>query len=208
MRNAILAGMFVTAVAATSASAAVVIGNYPPTNDGTQSASLGPARRKALMFTMPAGSGYNITSVTLRLGNYLNPGEDALLEIRDHAGVLTAPGANVVGTFTAPASGSTAIGDFTFSPNGTVTLQAATSYWIYVYGATGASFDWKASSPGITPTGIATYGGGSLFTSNSGTTWSNSTSLNTFQIDGELVPAPGALAVVALGLAGAARRRR
>jgi hypothetical protein len=207
MRSTIVSGVLALGLLGTTASAAVVIGNYPPANDGTQSAGLNLTRRKALSFTMPAGDAYNITSVTLRLGNYLTPDDNVLLEIRDHTGVTTAPGAAVLGTFTAPGSGSTAVGDFVFTPNGTVTLQAATSYWIYVYGDVGA-FDWKASNPGITPTGIATYGGSSLFTSNSGTTWSNSSGLNTFQIDGELVPAPGALAIMGLGLLGTARRRR
>lgn len=207
MRSALIAGSLALAVAGTSASAAVVIGNYPFANDGTQSAGLNLTRRKALSFTMPAGTGYNITSVTLRLGNYITPTDTVVLEIRDHTGATTAPGLSILGTFTAPASGAAANADFVFTPNGTVTLQPATSYWIYAYGTVGA-FDWKASNPGITPTGIATYAGGSLFSTTSGSTWTVSASLNTFQIDGELVPAPAALAALGLGLLGAPRRRR
>lgn len=193
--------------AGSMAGADVLIGNYPPTNDSTQSADVDNLRQKAIMFTMPAGSSYDITSITLRLGNYITPGDGAILELRDHTGVNTAPGATVLGMFTAPLSNSSAIGDFVFSPVGTITVLPGTAYWIVARGVDAAtSYDWKGSSPGKTPTGIATYGS-NLFTSNGGTSWSNSSIINTFQIDG-VIPAPGTAALLGLGGLIALRRRR
>ncbi len=194
---------------ASAASADLILGNYPPTNDTGTTASVTDLRQKALSFAMPAGSDYTISSVTLRLGNYITPGDVAILEIRDHTGSPTAPGANVVGSFTAPSSAAAAISDFVFTPSGTITLQAGTSYWIVLYGgASPSTFDWRGSSPSVTPTGIATYGGQSLFTTNAGTSWSNSATINTFQIDGVVVPAPAGAGVLVLGGLLAARRRR
>lgn len=195
------------ALAASAASADIVLGNLPQTNDTGTTADVDNLRRKALSFAMPAGSDYNITSITLRLGNYITPADVAVLEIRNHTGSTTAPGLTVVGSFIAPASGSATIASFVFAPSGTVTLQAGTSYWIYLSGADPVtSFDWRGSSPSITPTGIATYGGQSLFTTNGGTSWTSSATINSFLIEGTIVPAPAAAGF--LLLAGAFRRRR
>lgn len=190
-------------------SADLILGNYPPVNDTGTTAGVNNLRQKALSFAMPAGSDYNISSITLRLGAYITPGDVAILEIRNHTGSITAPGSTVVGSFTAPSSASGTIGDFIFTPSGTITLQAGTSYWITLLGAASPStFDWRGGSPSTVPTGIATYGGQSLFTSNGGTSWGNSATINTFAIEGTVVPGPAAAAL--LGLAGliSGRRRR
>ncbi len=190
------------------ASADIILGNYPPPNDGTLTATVNNLRRKAIAFAMPAGLGYNITSITLRLGNY-DPADLAFLEIRDHNGTSTSPGAGIVGTFTAPVGLGPAIGDYVFTPNGTITLNAGTSYWIYLHGgATPSAFDWRAASPGVTPTGIATYGPGNLFTTNSGSTWTTSATINSFNIEGVVVPAPAAAGLLMFAGVAAARRRR
>ena len=169
---------------ASAAAADIIIGNYPPANDLTQTADVDNLRQKAMAFTMPATTPYDVSSITLRLGNYVTPGDVAILEIRDHTGSNAAPGPNVVGSFIAPPSSSSAIADFVFMPNGAVTLQAGTSYWITLRGQDAVtSFDWKASSPGLTPTGVATFTA-NLFTSNGGTTWTSSTIITTFVIEG------------------------
>lgn len=195
------------AAAAPLASADIILGNYPFTNDTGTTASVTNLRQKAIAFAMPAGSAYDITSITLRLTNF-DANDTAILEIRDHNGTTTSPGAGVVGTFTAPAGGGAAAADYSFSPNGTVTLQPGTSYWIVLSGAASPStFDWRGSSPGITPTGVATYGPGNLFTSNGGTSWSNSSTINTFRIEG-VIPSPASIGLLALAGLAAARRRR
>ena len=200
-------GAACVALCVSSASADIVIGNYPPTNDTGTTADTDNLRRKSISFAMPAGSAYDITSVTLRLQNYITPADIAVLEIRNHTGSTTAPGLTVVGSFTAPASGAAAVGDFTFTPVGTITLLPSTSYWIYVYGFDAiTSFDWRGSSPSVTPTGIATYGGQSLFTTNGGTSWTSSATINTFRIEG-VVPAPSAVFLLALAACPLRRRR-
>jgi hypothetical protein len=181
------------------ASADVILSNYPPTNDTNTTADVDNLRRKALSFAMPAvGVSYNITSITLRLQNFITPADVAVLEIRDHTGSTTAPGTTVVGSFTAPTSAAGTVGDFTFTPTGVVTLLPGTSYWIELHGADSVtSFDWRGSSPAIAPTGIATYGGQSLFTTNGGTSWTSSLTINTFRMEG--VPAGGSFGACCLG---------
>lgn len=196
------------AAGASVASADIILGNYPPTNDTGTTAQVTNLRQKALSFAMPAGSAYDITSITLRLGNYITPGDIAILEIRDHTGSITAPGTTVIGSFTAPGSAAGTISDFIFTPVGTITLQPATSYWITLYGAASpSSFDWRGSSPSVVPTGIAAYGGQSLFTTNAGSTWTNSATINTFVIEG-VIPAPATAGLLVLAGLAASRRRR
>ncbi|MBX3378003.1 MAG: hypothetical protein KF678_13485, partial [Phycisphaeraceae bacterium] len=182
-----------TLAAGSTVSADVILSNYPPTNDTNTTAGVSSTRRKAMSFSMPAGPTYDITSITLRLQGYTSPSDVAILEIRDHTGSTTAPGTTVVGTFVAPASSNTAAGDFVFMPSGAVTLLPGTSYWICLYaGDATNTFDWRGSSPAIVPTGIATYGGQSLFSTTSGSTWTTSTTINTFSIDGVPSGASGA----------------
>ncbi|MEX2217924.1 MAG: choice-of-anchor R domain-containing protein [Phycisphaerales bacterium] len=176
-------------VSVSAACGDVILGNHPPTNDSTQTAAVNNLRRKAMAFAMPAGSDYVVSSITLRLGNY-DAADTAFLEIRDHSGVITVPGGIVIGAFTAPPGLGATPDDYVFTPVGTVTLAAGTSYWIYLHGAASpSSFDWKASSPALVPTGIATFGPGNLFTTNSGTSWTNSVTVTTFKIEGS--PATG-----------------
>ena len=71
------------------------------------------------------------------------------------------------------------------------------------------SVDWRGSSPAIVPTGIATYGGQSLFTTNGGTSWTTSTTINSLHL--EVIPEPSMLGLAGMGfgvLGARARRTR
>ena len=74
-------------------------------------------------------------------------------------------------------------------------------------GVTGSNVDWRGSSPSIIPTGIAVYGGQSLFTSNGGTSWSSSATINTFELN-SVIPEPSALGLAAIGMLAFLRRSR
>ena len=192
-----------------SVQADTVIGNFPYANTTTTSADLDNLRWKALSFTMGADS-YDITQLTLTLGNYTSDIDVPVVQIRADVGGLD-PGAAVIGWFTAPASASTLITDHVFSPTAAFSLTAGTKYWLFVGGAAATtSFDWRGNSPAIVPTGLgASYGGDSRFTANGGTTWSNSATLNSFVLEGTIVPGPAALALLGLaGVIGSRRRRR
>ena len=173
--------------AAPFAAAQPILSNYPPANDTNTSADIDNLRWKALSFSMPASQSATVGNLTVRLGNYASAADIPVFEIRDHTGSTTAPGPNVLLTFTAPPPGTATIQDYTFTPASTFTLAAGTSYWILMRGADAAtSVDWRGSSPAIVPTGIATYGGQSLFTSNGGTSWTTSTTINSLRL--EVIP--------------------
>jgi hypothetical protein len=170
-----------------SASAVTLIGNYPQINDSNSTFNIDPTGIKGVGFTLPTGSNYSLNDIVLRLGNYNSSFDTPLLQIyADSAKTSTNPnGATLQGvTFTKPTSSSNAIGNFTFTPNSAFTFLADTRYWLRLSGTTGSNFDWSGSFPGITPTGIAgiTVNGFQL-SGNGGTSYINSTVLNTFQIN-------------------------
>ncbi len=205
MSKLMIAAASLSMLAGQALGTVVILGNMPPANDGTQSATLNDLRIKAIQFTMPAGPGYFLHQVVLRLRGY-DPAETPLVQIRDDAGTGS-PGAGVVTTLLMPTGLGSVIANYTATPPGTVILAGGATYWLYVGGPAGQAFDWMASSPGIVPTGVATYGL-NRFTTNGGSSWTASTIINTFQIVGKEVPAPGALALLGLGGLMAARRRR
>ncbi|PZU97120.1 MAG: hypothetical protein DCE90_08280 [Pseudanabaena sp.] len=130
----------------------------------------------------------------MRLQNYatLN-GTVALIQIyADAAKTSTSPLGAVLQSvlFNNPTSDSGAAGNFTFTPTSTFTFAADTRYWLLV-DATAGSYNWRANSPGVTPTGISgiTFNGGQLSTNN-GTSYTSSAVFNSFDINATAIPVP------------------
>ena len=192
--------------------AAVLIGNLPQTNDNV-SIIFSTTGTKALAFTLPAGNNYSLDNAILRLGGYAT-GETPLVQIRNDVGGSD-PGSTVLATFTNPTPQGLGVFNYTFTPTGPLTFAAGTKYWLYVT-STSAGFDWSASIPGITPTGIATSSG-YRFSNNGGASFSSSSVFNSFQINATEItgpvastPEPGAIAALSLfglGLLGVKGRR-
>ena len=196
------ARVLVAAVAAltvsASAMAQTIISNHPG-NDGSQTAGINDSTRtKGMGFTMPSGLDYTLDAVTLRL-DITTVDVSPLIEIYSDAGGV--PGTSLT-TLNNPAAFDLGIGDYAFTPASSFTLEADTSYWI-VASSSLATYSWKASSPSLTPTGVATHLGATF---GAYPPSGSSGILTTYFVDATVVPAPGSLAL--LGLAGLAVRRR
>lgn len=202
-RRGVAPAAVVVAMLAGQASADVLITNLPG-NDGSQSAALQGGRIKAMGFTMPAGQDYFLDSADVRL-NVTGPGVDPLVRIFDDAGGVPV---SELAELQDPAL-SVGIDTYSFTPSSPFILEAGQTYWLVVYNAGGDGLDWKASSPGETPTGLASHAG-SLFSTTSGPNPPTGTSsiLTSYAIQGTVVPAPAALSMLALGGLACARRRR
>lgn len=168
---------------------------------------------KAVAFTLPAGNNYSLDNAILRLGGYAT-GETPLVQIRNDVGGSN-PGSTVLANFTNPTPQGLGVFNYTFTPTGPLTFAAVTKYWLYVT-VTSGNFVWSGSNPGITPTGIATSSG-VRFSNNSGASFNNSSTFNSFQINATEMtglvastPEPGAIAALSLfglGLLGVKGRR-
>jgi len=205
--------------AAASARGDMILSTLPQTNDALASATLGPLRIKALAFTLP-GQSYTLDSAVLRLrlDTFARPLTAPVLRLLNDSGNPDIPGSIVLSTFSTPTLVG-GINNFTFTPTSPFTLLAGQKYWLALSSA--ADFDtsglnWLASNPAVTPAGVATLSG-NRFTSDGGANWVASTTVNSFTINGTLVPTrggvipePGTLALVAtalLPLAGAVARK-
>ncbi|MBX3365159.1 MAG: hypothetical protein KF866_10365 [Phycisphaeraceae bacterium] len=172
-----------------AASADILISNLPG-NDATQSAALEGGRIKAMGFTIPSGDDYLLTSVTVRL-DVTNLGAMPLVRIFDNVGSLPT---NQLAVLDVPPITSTGIADYVCTPSTPFTLEAGRTYWLVVWNSGTASIHWKASSPIQLPTGIASHFG-SLFSTNTGPNppASNSSIINSYQIDGQVAGCRGDL---------------
>ena len=207
MRTLTILGL---ALAVTAANAEVIIGNLP-SNDGTQAAGVSTLRMKALGFTM-GGSNYFLQSITLRLAFTASwVDNNPVVTLRAAGANATTPG-EVIETLSGPGGYSAnTVGDFTFNSVANTELLANTLYYVHVAGSPNATvttgLDWKASSPAVTPTGPGATHTSSLFTSNGGTTHTNSSILNSYEINANPVPEPGTIAALGLGALVLLRRR-
>jgi hypothetical protein len=179
--------------AANQAGAVGLLGNYPPANDLGLPPSINGTRQKAIGFTLPSGTSYQLDNVVLRLGNYDTSIDTALLQVFSDSN-LTSTNPNSASLqaliFNNPSSSTNAVGDFTFSPNGSFTFLANTRYWLLV-DATLGEFDWRVDTTitpfGTSPTGIVTFNGyqGSL---DNGANYGLSGTFNSFQINATPIP--------------------
>jgi hypothetical protein len=184
-----------------------LIGNLP-SNDvsNTILSSSSGTNVKAVSFTIPTGMDYILENAILRLGSY-GASDVFNVQIRNDTGG-TSPGQTILANFTLPGSQGDANFDYTFTPATAFTFLQNTKYWLYVDISSGSggsgSIIWRASSPSVPPTGVASYGN-YLFSNNGGANFSNSSVLNSFQINATPVPEPltllGASAAVAFGAA-------
>jgi hypothetical protein len=195
------------ALALPALKADIVFGNLGAYNNstGASSAIIGTNTGKAVGFTM-GSTGYDITSVTLRLLNVGNDSVNDLPSITIWTGDGNVPVAQVGGVFTNPVSYTPATGtNYTFTPAASITLAANQSYFLVVRGNnTATNFTWLNGSPTVTPTGVA---GTAIARFGSGTppsSWTSSSSnFNWFQIEGTVVsaiPEPSTYALVIGGL--------
>jgi len=131
-------------------------------------------------FPLPClqGNDYALDSVILRFGNY-ETGDTPVLEIRNDTGGAN-PGSTVLASFTNPTPQGAGNFDYTFNPSSAFTFHAETKYWLNLSLSAGSVL-WRASSPGVTPTGIPTFGAYRF--SNDGVSFNNSSVLNSFQIN-------------------------
>ena len=181
-----------------SASADLLISNWPG-NDGSQTAAINDgSRTKGMGFTMPGGTGYYLDGVLARL-NITDVNVQPVFEMFSDAG---GPGTSLM-VLDSPGGYTLGIGDYTFTPPSQFTLDPGTTYWIVASAAGAATYDWKASSPSQTPTGLATHVGATFGAYPPRNT---SSILVTYELYGTLIPAPSSLAL--LGLGGLALRRR
>jgi hypothetical protein len=200
----ILCAAVITALAGT-AGADPLIGNI---NAGATT-SLGTiitgseGRSKAVGFTMGAQS-LDLLNVQLRLDFDTAPTPGGIAQVAIWGGASNPTSLLTTLSIVGPNAG---VGIFDFVAGSTFTLDANTTYWVMVNGAPGntAGFYWNVETPATTPTGDAAFVGYRFSASVTPPTASSSV-FNAFQVN--VVPAPGAMALLGLGGLAAARRRR
>ncbi len=201
------------------ARADVIINNFPG-NDAGGSFLNAPAGgalpgqvqgSKAAGFTMPAGDDYTLSGVQLRLTLFDRTTVVPVIAIYD-TNAAGKPGTPLV-TLTNPDFAVLQMPtDYTFTPPAPFTLSHGATYWIVASNNAVAanSYLWLASTPPVTPTGIATSAG-FLFDNGPPPPVTPSTSVNTYAVIASPVPEPSTLMLTGLaaaGLLGCARGRR
>jgi hypothetical protein len=209
----LIAFSLLTLVTTSAVQSQILISNLPG-NDGTSTFMNAPSGgsngggvhdSKAAGFTLPAGLDYTLDEVQLRL-NFFNLDSDPVVAIYDN-NVQNNPG-NLLTTLSNP-SLAVGAGTFSFTPISTFTLNDATTYWVVVSNAATVanSFQWFASSPSMTPTGIATSAG-YRFSNGPPPPVGSSTTLNSYAVLATVVPEPGSIILIGLVAVGLTCRRR
>ena len=179
-----------------SVRAEVLIGNLPTANDaGSNSIGknlFGNTFERAVKFTMPS-TAYTVDNVVLRLSEALSDGPP-LITIR--AGDNGDDPGSLLATLNNPLL-SDSMDDYTFTPIGTITLAADSSYWVQVSHATNvADFQWWTSSGNNEPTGAATW---EVYRQRAnGGVWGNNNTPSTFEINATPIPEPTSLMLLNL----------
>jgi hypothetical protein len=188
------------------AHAGFIIGNLDG-NDGTGSRSLVGGRTAAMGFTMAAGSNYLLTDAILRL-KIRGDGVVPTIQIWSNGGSNVPT--TLLTTLTNPLipNSSSIIADLSFAPSSPFALVGGMSYWLVASDTTNANtsvYDWLASNPGVTPTGLATHLG-SLFGTQGVPSLASSPILSSYQIDATIIPStvpePASVGLMGLGLLG------
>ncbi|MFN0077495.1 MAG: choice-of-anchor R domain-containing protein [Prosthecobacter sp.] len=167
---------------------------------------LGGGQLRAVVFTM-GSQDYTVDNVILRLGFY-----STITDVAQVGFFLDNGSGNIgtqVGSFlSAPPSTNNNVNNFTFTPDGPLTLAASTKYWLLVDGAA-AAFDWFGNSPTISPTGSgASFNPLYRHSSDNGVTYATTNLKPSFEINGTAIPEPSRALLAALGLFGLILRRR
>lgn len=189
----------------------LLIGNLPG-NDGTSTFMNAPAGgangggvhdSKAAGFTMPAGTAYMLNNVVLRL-NFFDTASVPMIQLYSNSG--SNPG-SLLATLNNPAI-TVGTGNFAFTPASSFQLNPGETYWIVVWNAaTGLnSYQWWASSPSQTPTGLATTAGYRFSNGGPPPTGASAT-FNTYEVNATPVPEPITAIALTAGALIALRRR-
>ena len=212
MKTPILIALLIAC--ALPARADIVFGNLASfNNDSGPASNISSAGGKAIGFTM-GDTAYEITGVSLRLAFAGDNGQD-VPKITIWTNASDTPGTQIGDAFLNPALNPNPA-TYSFTPAGTITLEANTGYFLVLQNGTAtASFDWLNGSPTVTPTGIAGTAIG-RYGSDSPSSYADSTSnYNWFQIDGVIastIPEPSTYAALlgtgVLGWVAVRRRQR
>jgi len=167
-----------------------LMGNLP-SNDGSGNplSSSSGTNVKAVSFTLPTGTDYILNNVVLRLASY-EATDVFKVQIRNDTGGLN-PGSTALANFTLPGSQGSGNFNYAFNPETAFTFQQGTKYWLHVDISSGSGgsgdINWRASSPSVAPVGVASFGA-YRFSNNGGTSFGNSSTLNSFQVNATAVP--------------------
>ena len=172
----------------------VILGNLEAGSRGNS--VINSADYVAGSFTL-GGQAYYHSDAQIILTNI--PASDTTFQLESDSSGRSQPSDTVLSTFTNPTFGS-GLTTYTFTAGSPFTLAANTTYWLV--GSTNSSnTNWVTSNPATNPTGSGAAFGSYLFSFNSGTTWSNFSSVAPqFQLDG--TPSVGSPEPSSLVLAG------
>lgn len=202
-----LLALSVSIVTPARADVVVVSSITTPSSDGTQVRN---SQWLADKFT--TGSNLNLLTLSAIKIQFVASGGTGGYFVDIYTDSSGKPG-SLFAALTGSADPNTA-GIFTYTPSGTVTLSASTTYWM-VEGSTSSTVNFQPTyvntpssytNNGYTITGIYTY------SANSGSSWSGGGSDGPTQYSIAVVPEPATFAGIAgvagLGAAGYLRRRR